>query len=160
MKKDEQIRMLVIWPDGNCGLIHEPADLNTMQGLVGGFIEPVSPAEGSWHAWINDEGKNEGLPVNPYATNLARKLGWVGVPGDELVGPVVFVGDSPDGNDVDVPAVVLEAFDEITGGGELIVMAAKVQFDSDAKLAAEMRHFDPIDHERLRKILARIVEVS
>lgn len=78
-------------------------DLDGLQALVGGYIEAVSLTEG--HAYVNEEGKLMGLPVNALATDLAHAAGWPY--GDVLCGTVVFLGDSPDGDEADVPPSLL-----------------------------------------------------
>lgn len=84
------IAVLYLRPDKPAEIrVVEPV-LKTFQGLVGGWIEVIS-GEG-WCAYLNEEGKIAGLPVNAAADSLARRLGWESLPGDVLVGSVVFCG--------------------------------------------------------------------
>lgn len=78
-----------------------------LQQLVGGWIEAVSTADSTWHAYCNEEGKIERLPLNVRATRLARLLGWDHSRRDVLVGDVVFLGDGPEGAEADVPDLVV-----------------------------------------------------
>lgn len=64
-------------------------DLDGLQELVGGWLEASTC--GLAVAWMNEEGKLQGLPVNPRATVLwHRMLGYQ--PGDVLCGNVYFTG--------------------------------------------------------------------
>jgi hypothetical protein len=59
--------------------------LETLQGLVGGFIELVRLNGHNCDAFINEEGKLDGLPPNHVASYLYK--GWP----DYIVGPMVIV---------------------------------------------------------------------
>lgn len=101
------VKALVI-PVGSNGMVQEIVpDLDTLQGIVGGYIEAVS-YDGTWHAYCDEEGKIKRKPVNPFATALAYGLGWP--KGDMLVGDVVFLGESEseDGEEGDVPQDVID----------------------------------------------------
>ena len=78
------------------------------QHLDGGWLEAIHPNRGTipWHAYCDEEGKLKGLPMNRFATILARTLGWYTE--DVLVGTVIFLGSTDDGEEADVPAPVLE----------------------------------------------------
>lgn len=92
--------LYAINPDGSVietPLASVPA-LEALQGIVGGYIEPV-PGFNRFRgfacaAFCNEEGKLEGLPVNRAATAAWRSA--VGTwPGDVLVGSVAIVcGDA------------------------------------------------------------------
>jgi hypothetical protein len=69
--------------------------------LDGGDLEAIGGPD--WNAYFDEEGKLKGLPVNRAADLLARRLGWDSLPGDVLVGPVVFLGP-PDEDGVDTSA--------------------------------------------------------
>ncbi len=93
-------------------------DLDSLQTAVGGWIEGVSPVEGDWHAYCDEEGKLKGLPINHRATRLAHYLGWP--EGDVLCGPVVFVGEYDDEGEItDVPRHVIEAAMTMFGAGNV-----------------------------------------
>ncbi len=89
--------------------------LADLQKTVGGYIEAVSPAEGDWVLYCNEEGKLQGLPVNRLATTFINEL----MPGfaqrDVLVGTVVFVGSTPSGGSKDVPADIVRRFEAMIG---------------------------------------------
>lgn len=99
------MKVLVVQPDGTRCV----KDISTLKGLqdeVGGWIELI--AGPGWSAYLNEEGKLDGLPINTFATALAKTLRWTSY--DILVGPVVFVGPTDSrGNDTDVPGFVLDA---------------------------------------------------
>src|SRR5262245_31873406 len=103
-----KIKCLVVNTDGQM-TVEEPDDfgLEYLRGKVGGWIEAIGD-RASWSAYLNEEGKLDGLPVNPMADQLAQQLGWQYLPGDFLVGNVVFCGP-PDGagEDTSVPDFVL-----------------------------------------------------
>lgn len=102
-------------------------ELATFNGLVGGPIEGLSLGEGV-SAYFNEEGKGLGLPVNGMADYLIRALlrhdGRRLLPGDVIVGPVVFMGQpDAEGYDTDVPDELLETvrafgleIEEVPGG--------------------------------------------
>jgi hypothetical protein len=114
-------RALVVHPHGTARLVDvEPVPgtgslLPWLQQLVGGYIEGVSPGaaapdrEPAWHAYVNEEGKILGLPINEQATGIAAVFGWPGLPHDVLNGTVVFLGDGPDGGEGDVPDYLVDA---------------------------------------------------
>lgn len=122
------VKALIIEPDGSYRIEEIDAGLPSMQAVVGGFIEAVSPSTepgwpgGHWHAYCNEEGKNNRLPANRGATVLAHAGGWPA--GDLLVGPVVFLGPDPkgEGDEGDVPEELLTLWESVrmavaAGGG-------------------------------------------
>ena len=58
-------------------------DLKTLQGLVGGLIQPIYYQPGKV-MWVNEEGLLLGLPLNMLASAIA---------GQPVVGPVVIMDD-------------------------------------------------------------------
>lgn len=89
-----------------CEVENIDTDLQSLQKIVGGWIEAVSPVDGKWHAYVDEEGKiKDGMRFNPRATLLAHELGWP--MGDIIYGPAVFLGDGRDGEEADVPGVVI-----------------------------------------------------
>ncbi|ROP38970.1 DUF3846 domain-containing protein [Saccharothrix texasensis] len=71
----------------------EPHDLNAYRQIVGGNLEVVTLDRPPVSLYLNEEGKLEGLPVNPRATALA----WVHnsalrAATDVIVGPAFIVG--------------------------------------------------------------------
>jgi hypothetical protein len=100
------MRALIVNAEGPAGLTDlESADGDALRVLVGGWLEGVSTGSDGWHAYVNEEGKLLGLPVNLAATRLAIALGWP--PADILVGNVVFLGDGAGGEEAAVPEVVV-----------------------------------------------------
>jgi hypothetical protein len=88
-------------------------DLDALQAEVGGDIEGLFGA--GWAAYLNEEGKMRGLPINDRADALARALGWQSLPGDVLCGDVVFLGPcDEEGYDTDVPNIVIAAAGELS----------------------------------------------
>lgn len=93
----------------------EPA-LEAFQELVGGWIEqlPGRDAPGveghSWLAYVNEEGKIMGLPVNDRASAFMHSVGGI-FPWDTINGNMIIIGDGGDtGADyADVPAPLLQA---------------------------------------------------
>lgn len=65
-------------------------DLTVFQQLVGGFIEAIYSDR--FTAFINEEGRLQGLPANVLASVLAARFGWMRAANEPLVGPVIFLG--------------------------------------------------------------------
>lgn len=91
------VKALIVQPNGSFEHRDIEGDLETLSGIVGGPIEFVFVTYGV-HAYCHEEGKIEGLEPNIAATRLAGRF-----PVDILVGPVVFLGDGPDGEEGDLP---------------------------------------------------------
>lgn len=75
------------------------AELESLQHLVRGNIEAVSGD--NWHFYLNEEGKILGLEPNLRAGALVLQL--TGDLQDVYCGDVVFLGETPDGDEADVP---------------------------------------------------------
>lgn len=106
------VKAVVIEEDGTVEVRQVKTDLESMNALVGGYLEAVT-GNGPWHAYVDEEGKYKNLPVNYVANLVLTRLGWPGISlGDFVVGRVVILGDDgPDEADVpeDVAAVALNA---------------------------------------------------
>lgn len=64
------------------------SQLAVLQDAVGGYIEAVDLSD-NLTMWVNEEGKLNGLPINPMATMLWEKhFGFT----DVIVGNVIFTG--------------------------------------------------------------------
>lgn len=87
----------------------EPLDLKTLQAAVGGYIERVQlcslgyeqkpgglmgfhfaprPGDVEVNAFVNEEGKLEGLPINDFATAIVRRLSYIeeiGIAGNMII---------------------------------------------------------------------------
>jgi hypothetical protein len=101
------MKALVITSTGVTTVEDITPDLDTLQSLVGGYIE-AAPTDGSVTVYVNEEGKVTGLPVNPEATRLYYKLAPFMEGHDILVGTVVILGPVDDeGEETEVPASVL-----------------------------------------------------
>jgi len=102
------MKVLVIEPGTTTAHLREvPHTLAAFNELVGGDIEGLTLGY-DVTAYINEDGKALGLPVNEVADSLIRELlSFVHrslMPGDVIVGPVVFLGSPDDeGEDSDVP---------------------------------------------------------
>ena len=85
--------------------------LTALQGMVGGYLEAIYGRD--WHAYVNEEGRWTGLPINLPATQLAEANGWPSY-GSTLVGTVVFLGGR--GADEDnVPLSLVDAAEQDYG---------------------------------------------
>lgn len=107
-------RMVVITPDGEGAVMQASSDLDTLRALVGGPIQEVFPSTGDtlgWHGYVDEEGKIKAAAPNPVGTAVALTLGWTPLPGDYLCGPLVLLGDSPDGEEGDLPLPVVKAIE-------------------------------------------------
>lgn len=86
------MKAIIIRANGFVGTIDVPNKLETLQELVGGYIEVVNISEK--HCFIsNEEGKLLGLPVNRKATTLLRNLSNTS---DYIVGDVLVAGVNED----------------------------------------------------------------
>ena len=103
------VRTLVIRPDGRASIERHVPDLDSMKALVGGWLEIITPSSGAgtWHAYVDEEGKLKNSPINHAANLVLTRLGWQGLAvGDFVVGTVVILGT--DGTEEsDVPEEVL-----------------------------------------------------
>lgn len=109
-----EINAVILRADGNAEIAYIDNGLDAAQKIVGGYIQAVTPHAdtgfGAWLAWVNEDGKPMGLPRNHVADELLTRFGWQGVQaGDFIVGDIVIVGDSDDGDTVDVPDEALQA---------------------------------------------------
>lgn len=96
------VRGLIVRPDGSKEYVTLPegaAQYQFLSDTVGGWIEYVFVTYGV-HAYCNEEGKINGLPINTLGTRLAGREGI-----DPLVGTVIFLGDSlnDDGEERSLP---------------------------------------------------------
>lgn len=93
-------KALIVEPSGKTHLTEIETDLANLQAIVGGYIEHVAvPGAPEAHAYCNEEGKfMADLAPNPFATQL---LGLTGL--DVVMGTVVFLGSTGDGDEADVP---------------------------------------------------------
>lgn len=66
--------------------------LNTLQTAVGGWVQAVDLSK-TVSLWVNEEGKLDGLPHNPYAQQFWDEAFGAGT--DFIVGDVVLTG-TPD----------------------------------------------------------------
>lgn len=110
MKSPNFITAVIIYPDGSAiqADIHRPAELKTLQGLVGGYID-AAPTAGNVSIYINDEGAINGLPQNRVATTLWGLLNPE-APRQYLHGvAVVTGGPNNNGDNTDIPANIAEA---------------------------------------------------
>lgn len=64
--------------------------LTALQQTVGGYVEAVSGDD--WVAFLNEDGKNEGLPINRTATLLLNALKPGFAEHDFAVGTMVVLG--------------------------------------------------------------------
>jgi hypothetical protein len=102
----EKVKALIIKPDGTTLLTEIKQDVYTLQEIVEGNIEYVSLKYG--HLYCNEDGYALDLKANPRANAIARKAGWIPIPGDYLKGTIVFLGQNYDeGSEEDVPEEIL-----------------------------------------------------
>lgn len=98
---------LLVRADGDASAVTVDATLETLRGAIGGgWLEAVIGPD--WFAYVDEDGKAHGLPVNGEATRLARAIGWQAQPEDYLCGAVLFLGASGS-TEVDAPRSVWTA---------------------------------------------------
>lgn len=103
------MKALIVTPEGERRVEDIDPGLDTLQGLVGGYIE-AAPTDGSVTVYVNEEGKLTGLPYNEVGTALYYKLAPFMAGQDVLVGTIVIVGPVDDeGYDTDLPDEILAA---------------------------------------------------
>ena len=105
-KGDKMIKAIVITVDGlqKDIEISEDTSLKTLQDAVGGFIQAIDLL--GLTMWINEEGKIDDLPFNPFATIL-----WEAAFGktDVILGDIVLTGLPDDeGNLTDIPQAFVD----------------------------------------------------
>lgn len=107
----DDVKALVVTPEGDfSSLTIKRENYKVLNDLVGDWIEAIYGTD--WMAYLNEEGKLQGLPINLPATTIAISQGWHGG-GDILVGTVVFVGrPDEEGFDTSAPERLLELANE------------------------------------------------
>lgn len=90
---NHDVRALIVHPDGREDRCSINPTLAALQAVVGGYIEHVTVTP-KVHAYVNEEGLLQGLPYNQEASLVT---------GRHLVGPVIFLGSTPDGDEADLP---------------------------------------------------------
>lgn len=84
---------------------------DAIRAVIGGYIEPISSADGRVTLWCNEDGKPLMLPGNAVATALWWKVKPSAPRDDRLRGPVVVTG-AQDGDDIlPAPADLEEMFE-------------------------------------------------
>lgn len=107
------MKAILITPENEIEVLDEDFDLKTIQSYLGGWIEVVNfgPDNPHFFAYINEQGKLEGLPVNEIVTAFWYNSGQRILLGDVIVGNVLFFGQVDDeGNNTDVPDDLIEFF--------------------------------------------------
>lgn len=72
----------------------DPTTLSSYQTLVGGNIELVRLEHPPASMWINEDGKNNGLPLNARASAIAHVSNSLFRQADVIVGDAFVVGDA------------------------------------------------------------------
>lgn len=105
---------LTIEPNDDVATLR-PADVNVsgrIAAIIGGPIEAVE-LDGGSVLWLNESGKNLGLPTNLLATKIAHRLHAGLYPDDTINGRALIVGEGPgphgDLVSIDVTPATLEA---------------------------------------------------
>lgn len=109
------MRALISPPEGGFTIEDLPNDdtlLRQLQSKVAGYIEAVSGSR--WVAYVNEEGKLEGLPTNWTATASLNELLPSFAGHDVIVGTAVFLGVRADGAETDVPQRIIDVFQRQT----------------------------------------------
>jgi hypothetical protein len=107
------MKAILITPENEIEVLDEDFDLKTIQSYLGGWIEVVNfgPDNPHFFAYINEEGKLNGLPANEIVTTFWYNSGQQILLGDVIVGNALFFGQVDDeGNETDVPDDLIEFF--------------------------------------------------
>jgi len=111
-----QLKAIIINPDSTWQVNLIESGLNSLQTLVGGYIEAVSTDDGTT-IFINEEGKLDGLADNPLATALWWTLAPHMTGMDYLVGTAVVLGPVDDeGDETGVTSDTIKAFADVAIG--------------------------------------------
>jgi hypothetical protein len=89
--------------------------MTSLKALVGGWAERLWITS-RWEAWLDEDGRSAGKPVNRTATRPAQSFGWQAI----LLGLVVIVGldkDADTGQMSLVSPALSDWFDTAAGGG-------------------------------------------
>ena len=87
----------------------ELTKLEDYQRALGGWVEAVGA--NAWTAWLDEEGKIKGKPVNDRAHALLHSVPGLVSSFDVIVGDALITGlPDEEGDDTDVPAAILERF--------------------------------------------------
>lgn len=105
-----QLTVLLTSPDEPARVVTLEDTLEALKGAIGGgYLEAIGRP--GWSAYLDEEGRLKGLPVNTDGTRLAQALGFrEGPPWDDigLVGPVLFIGPADrNGNETSVTDEVI-----------------------------------------------------
>lgn len=100
------IRALLIQPGGIGALIDLDPQLAGIEEAVGGSLEVIRSVPDGWRAYCDKQSKTPDLDDNAVATMLVKGFGW-NVWCDILCGPVLFVGETADGAEADVPEIII-----------------------------------------------------
>ncbi len=96
------MRVAIIPPDGYVHVSEIDGDLQTLQKIVGGYVEAVAlkgDLGSACFGYINEEGKLNGLAPNPAATTITHLF-----PGDYIAGTMIVLGEcDAEGVETSVP---------------------------------------------------------
>lgn len=107
------MKAILITPENEIEVLDEDFDLKTIQSYLGGWIQVINfgPDNPHFFAYINEEGKLNGLPENEIVTTFWYNSGERILLGDVIVGNALFFGQVDDeGNETDVPDDLIEFF--------------------------------------------------
>lgn len=86
------MKAIRIKPGEDPELIDLQPGLKPLQDEVGGYIQGIYPWDSTEAAFVNDDGKHLGLPMNKIATAACRSCLQ---PGDYISGTMIVTGISP-----------------------------------------------------------------
>jgi hypothetical protein len=125
-------KVILIEVDGPPREVELPHGLTGLQAAVRGWIEGLPSPEGEgWVAYGNEEAKIEGMFPNLLAHALLVHIAGHN-PADVLRGPVVLAGQDEDGEQVDIPADLMER-----------LMKAALEISAQVKEELGKRLIDP-----------------
>jgi hypothetical protein len=112
------MNVIGIAPDPVTMLIDLENTAEAMQREVGGYFECIWPDTdmyGPWCGFVDEDGAGR-LEPNYLATLIATLAGWPGgrLEHQLLFGPVVFAGETPDGDTADIPEMLLRLIRGLT----------------------------------------------
>jgi len=96
------MKVLVIPPEGEVEVREIDGTLESFQGIVGGYIEPIRIAPGL-AAYVDEDGHAKDSQLNTRATVMAREGGALSLIACGIVGTMVVFELGDDGKERDIP---------------------------------------------------------
>ena len=112
------IEVFIVNSDGSSEFREIEGGLESVQQLVGGYVQQIGDTSTDLIALMNEDGKLTGLPVNANADKVVHHAGAFGLdPNDRIVGNVVFCAMA-DGNWQSISSIGREKVQKLVSASE------------------------------------------